>query len=184
MNANISWSIGAGATSQSVQYKLSTSTTWTTFTSVSGTTTSATITGLSDNLIYDFRIVTYCSGGTPAPSSTIQKISITCPTVTTTTTDTTVAYSFSEVGGDVTSYLVKLYNSDGTTEVTTSTPTGTSTRTGTISGLSASTTYKLRVIPTAGTITKTDCAFKTVTTTAPPVCSIPTDVVATLEPET
>lgn len=184
MNATLSWSIGAGATTQNVQYKLSTSSTWITFSSVGGSATTETVTGLDSNLLYNFRIVTYCSGGTPAPSTTITKINILCPTVTTTPTDTTVAYSFPEIGGDVDSYVVKLFNSAGTTEVATSTPTGTTTRSGTLTGLTASTTYKLRVVPTAGSITKTDCEFNNVTTTAPPVCSIPTNVVATLEPET
>lgn len=184
MNATLSWSIGPGATSQNVQYKLSSSSTWITFGTVGATATTATVTGLDSNKLYNFRIVTYCSGGTPAPSATITKINILCPTVTITSTDTTVSYSFPEIGGDIDSYVVKLYNSAGTTEVGTSTPTGTTTRTGTITGLTASTTYKLRVVPTAGTITKTDCEFNNVTTTAPPVCSIPTDVVATLTPET
>lgn len=184
MNATLSWSIGPGATTQNVQYKLSTSSTWITFSTVGGSATTETVTGLDSNLLYNFRIVTNCSGGTPAPSAVITKINILCPTVTITSTDTTVSYSFPEIGGDVDSYVVKLYNSAGTTEVGTSTPTGTTTRTGTITGLTASTAYRLKVVPTAGSITKTDCEFNSVSTTAPPVCSIPTDVVATLAPET
>jgi hypothetical protein len=184
MNATLSWSIGAGATSQNIQYKLNSSSTWITFTSVSGTTTTATVTGLQDNLIYNFRIVTFCGGGTPANSAVLDKIYIICPAVTVTSTDTTVGYSFTEVGGDVDTYVVKIFNSDGTTEIGSSTPTGTTTRTGTFTGLTANTTYKVKVLPSAGTLTKTDCLFTDVTTTPPPVCSIPTDVVATLEPET
>lgn len=184
MNATLTWSIGAGATTQNVQYKLSSATTWTTFSTVGGSATTETVTGLDDNLIYNFRIVTYRSGGTPAPSSPISKINIICPSVTTTPTDTTVAYSFPEIGGDVDGYTVKIYDSAGTTEVASSTPTGTTTRTGTLTGLTASTSYKLKVIPSAGSLTKTDCSFTSVSTTAPPVCSIPTNVVATLEPET
>lgn len=183
MNATLSWSIGAGATSQDVQFKLSTSSTWITFSTVGGSATTETVTGLNDNLLYNFRIVTNCAGGNPAPSTTITKINITCPTVTTTTTSTTIGYSFPQIGGDVNSYLVRLFNSAGTAEVTTSTPTGTTTRTGTISGLTASTNYKLRVVPTAGSISKTDCSFISVTTAAPPVCSIPTNVVASLDPQ-
>lgn len=184
MNATLSWSIGAGATTQNVQYKLSTSNTWITFSTVGGSATTETVTGLDSNLLYHFRIVTYCSGGTPAPSAILTKINILCPTVTMTATDTTVSYSFPEIGGDIDSYVVKLFNSAGTTEVATSTPTGTTTRTGTLTGLTASTAYKLKVVPTAGSITKTDCELNSVSTTAPPVCSIPTDVVATLTPET
>jgi hypothetical protein len=184
MNATLSWSIGAGATTQNVQYKLNSSSTWITFSTVGGSATTETVTGLDSNLIYNFRIVTYCSGGTPAPSTILNKIYIICPTVTTTPTDTTIAYSFAEVGGDVDAYTVKLFNSAGNTEIASSTPTGTTTRTGTFTGLTASTSYKIRVVPSAGALTKTDCLFDSVSTTAPPVCSIPTDVVATLEPET
>jgi hypothetical protein len=184
MNATLSWSIGAGATSQNVQYKLNSSTTWITFSTVGGSATTETVTGLQDNLIYNFRIVTQCGGGTPANSTVLNKIYIVCPTVTLTSTDTTVTYSFPAIGGDVDAYSVKIFNSAGTTEVASSTPTGTTTRTGTFTGLTASTTYKVRVVPSAGTLTKTDCAFTNVTTAAPPVCNIPTDVVATLEPET
>jgi hypothetical protein len=183
MNATLSWTIGAGATSQNVQYKLSTSSTWITFSTVGGSANTETVTGLDDNLLYNFRIVSFCSGGEPAPSAVLTKINMTCPSVTTTVTDTTISYSFNEVGGDVTSYVVKLFNSAGTAEVATSTPTGTTTLTGTITGLTASSTYKLRVIPAAGSITKADCPFVDVTTAAPPVCSIPTNVVATLEVE-
>lgn len=183
MNVTLSWTIGVGATSQNVQYKLSTSSTYITFSTISGTATTETVTGLSDNLLYNFRIISICSGGAPAPSAVVTRINIICPSLTTTVTSTTISYSFNEVGGDVSSYVVKLFNSAGTAEVATSTPTGTATRTGTITGLAASSTYKLRVVPTAGSITKTDCPFVNVTTAAPPVCNIPTNVVATLEPE-
>jgi hypothetical protein len=183
MNVTLSWSIGAGATSQNVQYKLSTSPTWITFSTVGGSATTETVTGLQDNLLYNFRIVTQCGGGEPAPSVTITRINIICPTVTLTSTSTTVSYSFPQIGGDVNAYVVKLFNTAGTVEVASSTPTGTTTRTGTFTGLTASSVYKVRVIPTAGTITKSDCSFINVTTAAPPVCSIPTNVVATLEAE-
>jgi hypothetical protein len=184
MNATLSWTIGAGATSQNVQYKLNSSSTWITFETVGGSATTSTVTGLEDNLIYNFRIVTQCGGGTPSNSAVLNKIYIICPDITLTPTDTTVAYSFAAIGGDVDTYSVKIFNSAGTTEIASSTPTGTTTRTGTFTGLTASTTYKVRVVPAAGTLTKTDCSFTSVTTTAPPVCSIPTNVVATLEPET
>lgn len=180
MNVTLNWTVGSGATSQNVQYKLASASTWTTFSTISGTATTETVTGLSDNLIYDLRITTQCASGTPSNSTVIQKINIICPTVTTTITSTEIGYSFTEIGGSVSSYSVKLYASDGTTEVGTSTPTGTTTRTGAFSALTSSTTYKLKVIPTAGSITKTDCPLVTATTTTPPVCNVPTGVTATL----
>ena len=180
MNVTLNWTIGSGATSQNVQYKLSSSSTWTTFITLAGSTTTATVTGLSDNLLYDLKIVSNCSGGTPINSSTMQQINMICPTVTPTLTSTTIAYSFPEIGGSVSSYVVKLFNSTGVTELASQTPTGTTTLTGTFSGLSSSTSYNIRVVPTAGSITKTDCTFVPVATSVPPSCNAPSGVTATL----
>jgi hypothetical protein len=178
MNVTLNWTVGAGATSQNVQYKLASASTWTTFSTVTGTAVTETVTGLSDNLLYDFKIVTNCNGGTAGGSAVIQKINMICPTVTTTLESTSISYSFPEIGGSVSSYAVKLFNSAGTSELSSQTPTGTTTLTGSFTALTASTSYKIRVVPTAGTITKTDCAFTTATTSAPAVCNIPTAVTA------
>jgi trimeric autotransporter adhesin len=183
MNVTLNWTPGAGSTSQTVQYKLASASTWTTFSTVSGTATTETVTGLADNLIYDFKILTACNGGTSTQSPVVQKINIICPTVTVTAASTSLSYSFPEIGGSVTSYVVKLFNSGGTSELASQTPTGTTTLTGTFSSLTASTTYKIRVIPTAGSISKTDCAFATGVTLAPPTCNPPTGVTADLTPE-
>jgi hypothetical protein len=184
MNVTLNWTPGVGSTGQTVQYKLASASTWTTFSSISGTATTETVTGLSDNLIYDFKILTACNGGTSTQSPTVQKINIICPTVTVTPASDSLSYSFPEIGGSVTSYVVELFNSGGTSELASQTPTGTTTLTGTFSSLTASTTYKIRVVPTAGTISKTDCAFVTGVTSAPPVCNAPTGVTAELTPET
>jgi len=184
MNVTLTWTPGVGSTSQTVQYKLASASTYTTFSTLTGVATTETVTGLSDNLIYDFRINTGCNGGTSTSSPVVQRINIICPTVTVTATSTTLAYSFPEIGGSVGSYSVKLFNSAGTSELASSTPTGTTTLSGTFTALTASTGYKIRVVPTAGTITKTDCAFTTGTTSAPPVCNAPTGVTADLVAET
>ena len=159
MNVTLNWTVGAGATSQNVQYKLASASTWITFSTVTGTAVTETVTGLSDNLTYDFKIISNCNGGTAGSSAIIKQINIICPTVTTTLTSTSISYSFPEIGGSVGSYSVKLFNSAGTSELSSQTPTGTTTLTGTFTALTASTSYKIRVVPTAGTITKTDCAF-------------------------
>ncbi len=184
MNVTLTWTPGVGSTSQTVQYKLASTSTYTTFSTLTGIATTETVTGLSDNLIYDFRISTACNGGTSTFSPVVQKINIICPTVTITPSSDSLSYSFPEIGGSVGSYSVKLFNSAGTSELASQTPTGTTTLTGTFSSLTASTTYKIRVVPTAGTITKTDCAFATGTTSAPPVCNAPTGVTAVLAAET
>jgi hypothetical protein len=167
-----------------VQYKLASASTYTTFSTLTGIATTETVTGLSNNVIYDFRINTACNGGTGTSSPVVQRINIICPTVTVTATSTTLAYSFPEIGGSVGTYSVKLFNSAGTSELSSQTPIGTTTLTGTFTDLTASTGYKIRVVPTAGTITKTDCAFTTGTTSAPPVCNAPTGVTADLVAET
>lgn len=183
MNITLTWTTGAGASTQDVQYKLSSASTWTTHANVAGGVTTSSITGLLDNRIYDFRVITNCAGGTPTPSVATQQIKITCPVVTPTPSDTSITYSFPELGGSVTAYTVKLFDSAGTTEVSSQTPSGTTTRSGTFTGLTSSTGYKIRVIVTAGSFSKTDCAMVDVTTTATPACNAPTNVTATVDPE-
>lgn len=180
MNITLNWTAGGGASSQDVQYKLASGVTWTTHENVAGSTATSTINGLQDNLIYDFRVITNCAGGTPSASTATQQIKITCPTVSTTPSDTSIAYSFPENGGSITGYTVKLFNSAGTTELASQTPTGTTTRSGTFSGLTQSTAYKIRVIITAGSFTKSDCVFVDTTTTVTPVCNPPTGLSAAL----
>lgn len=192
MNVVLNWTPGAGATSQVVRYKLASvadtpDSNWTVHETVSGSANTSTITGLTDNLIYDFQIVTNCSGGTASGSTKSQQINIICPTVTVTATDTTISYSFPAVGGSVTGYTVKLFDSAGTSELSSQTPAGTTTLTGTFSNpvggpviITAGTAYKIRVIVTAGAFSKTDCAFVSVTTSTTPSCNPPTNLTATL----
>lgn len=65
--ATVSWGAASGATSYNLQYKLSTSSTWTTITGV--TTTSRALTGLTANSTYNYQVQTVC-GGTSAAYST------------------------------------------------------------------------------------------------------------------
>lgn len=180
MIITLNWVVGSGATSQDIQYKAATSSTWITFSSVSGVAITETVTGLPDNIIYDFRIGSQCTGGTMNYSTPIQAINITEPPLTDSPTSVAIGYSFPELGGSVTSYVVKIYDSLGTTELSSQTPTGATTRSGTFSGLTPSTTYNIRIIPTAGSFTKTDLPFNVVSTTAPPSCPAPTGVSAVL----
>lgn len=184
MNITLTWTTGGGATSQDVQYKLSTASTWTTHANVAGNVTTSAITGLQDNRIYDFRVITNCSGGTPTASTSTQQCKITCPTVSTSPSDTSIGYSFTENGGSITAYTVKLFDAGGTTELASQTPTGTTTRSGTFTGLSASTSYKIRVLLTADSFSKNDCAFTSVSTTVTPACNAPTNISASVDPDT
>lgn len=121
----------------------------------------------SNNVLYVYKAISNC-GGSPVttPYSTYTFANITCPSVTYTPGLTSIGYSFSNVGGGVDKYDVKLYDSSGVTllETDTFTPAFSSPITGTFSGLSSSTTYKVRVRVYIGTYYK-DCTFTTVVTT-------------------
>lgn len=65
--ATLGWASVSGATSYSIQYKASSATTWATTTS---TTNSKSITGLSANTTYQFKVMSVCSSGSSAYSAT------------------------------------------------------------------------------------------------------------------
>lgn len=180
MNINLTWSTGGGAASQDVQYKLATDSSWTTHSNIAGNINTATLNGLQDNLIYDFRVVTNCTGGTPAPSMATQQVNLICPTVTITPTDNSVSYSFTNVGGSTTGYTIHLLDAAGTSILQTQSPSVTGTVSGTFSTLTQSTSYKVRVTIIAGSFNR-QCGALDTATTATPVCIAPTNVAATLE---
>ena len=62
---------GSAITDYLVEYKLNSEpTTWTTFSDGTSTATSATVTGLTNDLVYNFRVSTINAIGTSSPSST------------------------------------------------------------------------------------------------------------------
>lgn len=182
-SATITWVPAGGvSTSQDIQYKASTSGIWITYASVGPTISTATIPGLIDNVIYDFRIVDDCSYGGPSPSGEDHKIKITCPIVTITPTYNTVGYSFVHLGGSISKYVVELLNSVGATLATNTHTSPTGTITGTFTSLIPTTSYKIRVTVYAGpSFTFNNvCSAQNFTTGAPPVCNPPTGVSATI----
>jgi hypothetical protein len=80
--ATLTWGAVSGATSYNVQYKLSTATTWTTVTS---TTNSRALTGLTAASTYNFQVSATCASGTSAFSTAA---SFTTSSAATTCTDT------------------------------------------------------------------------------------------------
>jgi hypothetical protein len=66
-SATLSWTAVSGATSYNVEYKPSTSTTWTTS---AVTTTSKALTGLTAGTSYDYAVQAVCSSGSSAYSAT------------------------------------------------------------------------------------------------------------------
>ncbi len=72
---SLSWSApaddgGSAITDYIVQYKLSSDSSWTTFSDGTSTVTSATVTGLTNDLSYDFRVSAVNAIGTSSPSLT------------------------------------------------------------------------------------------------------------------
>ena len=183
--AVLNWNAPGGSNSinQTVKYRLNGASSWTTFANVSASTATSTITGLSDNLIYEFQVINNCTVGGPSNSTSDFKIKIICPSVTTTPTYNSVAFSFAHVGGDISKYVVDLMNSDGTSILGTKTfvsPSGTISDT--FTGLTGSTAYQLRVTIYAGTSFSFSkvCTNTSFSTSVTPTCSAPTAVVATL----
>jgi hypothetical protein len=104
---------------------------------------------LDYNKTYNIAITTDCgSAGTPITSTPVTVLSILCPTVTVSSTNNSVSYSFpGATGTSVTGYVIQLVkNSDNSVAggpVTVSTIPATVT--GSFTGLTASTAYTLRV---------------------------------------
>ncbi len=65
--ATVSWGAASGAVTYNLQYKLSTSSTWTTVSGIAGT--SSNLTGLAASSTYNFQVQTVCSGSSSAYSS-------------------------------------------------------------------------------------------------------------------
>jgi hypothetical protein len=118
------------------------------------------------NTSYTYRAISNCTSTAPYMDYVFANIS--CPTLTLTPTEGSLAYSFTGVGGGIDKYEVKIYEADGTTLVHTDTivPAFSNPITGTFLYLDSSTAYKVRVSPFIGTYYK-DCPLVTSTTSGP-----------------
>lgn len=185
----ITWTptAGANAGTQTIQYKISSSPTWITFGSTLAIGVSTvTITGLDSNRIYDFQVLNNCPFGGPSSSGSVQRIIFICPTLTVTSTATTVSTSFTLTGvNDMSKIDVKLLASDGVTTLATQTvlaPTNITYNIAPFTGLFPSTVYKIQLVLYAGPtfVYSNNCAISTISTTAAPTCFAPTGVTAVL----
>lgn len=97
-----------------------------------------------------------------------------CPSVLLTATETTITYAYTTTAG-LKSYSMELWNATGSTMITNHVVTTDIVQivNGTFTGLTASTTYKVRLAITVGTNPVVYCVFNIVTT-APPTCPPPT----------
>ena len=178
-SALISWTPGGGGNiaSQQVEYRVQGASNWTSaITGLSASTSSYTITGLTANVLYEFRVVSICSIGGPINSSTMTGITWSCPTITLTPTHNTITYSFSNLGGSISGYQVDLLASNQTTVIQSLTTTSGVFNSGSIT---SSTTYYVRLTLSASTYTNV-CTSVSTATTAAPTCPPPTGPVATL----
>lgn len=122
----------------------------------------------SNNTLYVYKAISNCGGSPPAtPFTTYEFANINCPSLTIVPTSTTLPYSFTHVGGSVDKYEVKLYDSTGTTLLATNThtPAFPTPVTGSFTGLTTSTSYRIRVIVYIGTYTLT-CSMVSTSTSA------------------
>lgn len=120
----------------------------------------------ANNTLYVYKAISNCGGSPPStPFITYDFANITCPSLTLTPTSSEIGYSFTHVGGQVDKYVVHLFDSTGTTLLQTAqhTPAFPTPVTGAFTGLTASTSYRIRVTVYIGTYTKT-CSMTTVST--------------------
>ncbi len=169
--ATLSWTAAAGASSYSVQYKKAATTTWTT---VTATTNSLTLTGLSGNTTYNWQVATTCAGNTPTyiTGANFTTLAPPCTAPTTLTTSSITAtgarLSWTAAAG-ASSYSVQ-YKKAATTTWTTATAT---TNSLTLTSLSASTIYNWQVATTCASNASAYITGVNFTTLAPP-CTAPT----------
>lgn len=82
------WTAGSGVATQTFQYRIKTTGTWTSNSGInpanpmSGSTEAATITGLTENTVYQFQVLSNCCGTTTAISNTEEGILFTQVTLT------------------------------------------------------------------------------------------------------
>lgn len=180
MISTLTWSPAAGGGTQTVQFKPHTAADWISYQTVSATTSTIGVTGLDYNTLYDFQIVNNCPTGATT-ALTNSDIKIQCPTLTISPADISTSVQFFHLGGSIDSYIVQLLDSGSSQVLQTKTltaPFSTSVVTS-FAGLSPLTTYNIKVIPTSGVISKSDCATTSFTTTNTPTCPAPISLAVT-----
>ena len=118
----------------------------------------------TDNTLYTYRAISNCTSS--APYSDYAFANIICPVLTLTTTDNAIGYSFTNSGGLIDKYEVRIYSSDGITLIHTDTivPAFSSPITGTFIYLNGATSYRVQIRGFIGTY-YADCAAVIGTTT-------------------
>lgn len=170
-SATVNWAAVTGATSYAVDYKLNSSSTWTSF-STAQTGTTANLTGLTASSLYDWRVSATCPSGTTSASAA--QFTTTAPPVcnaptglaSSAITANSATVSWAAVSGAV-SYAVqyKLNSSSTWTNFSTAQ----TATTANLTGLTASSLYDWRVTTNCSGSTSTASAAQ-FTTAAAPTC--------------
>lgn len=118
-----------------------------------------TDTTAASNTLYVYNAISNC--GTTSPNITLETAKFTCPTLTLTSDNESIGYSFVPGGGSIDKYEVELWTSDGSTLVHTDTHLPSivfpSPITGSFNYLDAG-AYKVRIVPYIGTYSSA-CSF-------------------------
>ena len=178
---------GSAITDYTVEYKASSSSSWTTFTDGTSSTPAITVTGLLNGTGYDFRVTSTNAVGTSSTSSVVSSTPRTTPGAPTSpaatagdqqVTVTWTAPTGSSTGGSaITDYVVETKLASALTWTTVEDGVSTSTS-ATITGLANGTAINVRVsaVNAAGTGTATTTLAATPRTTP----GAPSDVAATV----
>jgi hypothetical protein len=167
--ATLSWSAVNGATAYSIDYKVSSSTTWTNFSQTYNSTT-LSLNGLNAGATYDWRVAAVC--GTAASVYATSQFQLIAPCTTPGALNTTnitasgATISWGSVTGAA-SYTVEYKASSSTSWVTLLS--ATSSTNATLTGLIASTMYDWRVRSNCS-INASNFAVASFTTASPPTC--------------
>jgi Metallo-peptidase family M12B Reprolysin-like/Secretion system C-terminal sorting domain/Bacterial pre-peptidase C-terminal domain/Fibronectin type III domain len=178
--ATVSWTAVANAVSYAVEYKLNSSTIWTSF-AAAQTATTADLTGLTQGSLYDWRVQATCTAGagsfvaaqftTTVPFVCNEPINLTASAIT----SSSATVSWAAVSG-ATNYAVDYKLNSGA--VWTSAATATSSTSVSIAGLTASTSYDYRVSTNCGANGASGFTAAQFTTSAPFLCNAPTGLAA------
>ncbi len=178
--ATVSWTAVANAVSYAVEYKLNSSTVWTSF-ATAQTASTANLTGLTQGSLYDWRVQATCSAG--IGSFVAAQFTTTVPFVcnapsslsTSAITSSSATVSWAAVSGAASYAVDYKLNSDA---LWTSAATATTSTSVAISGLTASSLYDYRVSTNCGANGASGFTAAQFTTAAPFVCNAPTGLAA------
>lgn len=152
--------------------------------------TATSIAGLLDNIVYEFRIAAICTAGGPTynDNGIQEKIHFACVTPTASnSTDTSISINVASLPNDITKVVFRLYDSTGTSLLQgpiSINHTASTTVTNIFTGLTASTSYVVKVelvalvqsVEVVSTFSNCQVGFSTA---APSTCTAPTNLVVT-----